>query len=211
MTAVLRRGVWIIVVVAVLFANLAAIFVIRADGKGVTSQAQLVVTGRAATSSQDSAYTASQYVNQRMSTYAEVATSDVVLQPAANALGVDEADLTGAVTATVPLQTTVLALAVTGTNPQQAQQRTQAVLRALSDQITKLETQSGDPTRVDVRILSVASLPARSSLPSVPLAAIAGLLLGVLLALAGLAATHLLRPPAPASTTVPADARRGRP
>lgn len=205
MTAVLRRGVWIVVVVAVLFGNLGAVYVIRADGKGVTSQAQLVVTGRAATTSQDNAYTASQYVNQRMSTYAEVATSEVVLQPAANALGVDEVDLASAVTATVPLQTTVLAIAVTGTNPQRAQQRAQAVLTSLSDQIIKLETQSGDPTRVDVRILSAASLPARSSLPAVPLAGIAGLLLGLLLALAGLAATHLLRPRGTGSASAPSE------
>lgn len=64
----------------------------------------------------------------------------------------------------------------------------------MSDQITQLETQAGNPTRVDVRILSAASLPAGSSLPSVPLAAVTGFALGLLLALAGLAATYLLRP-----------------
>ncbi len=106
----------------------------------------------------------------------------------------DEADLAGAVKATVPLQTTVLALAVSGTDPQHAQRRAQAVLMSLSDQITQLETQAGNPTRVDVRILSAASLPAGSSLPSVPLAAVAGFALGLLLAIAGLAATYVLRP-----------------
>lgn len=192
MRTALRRGMWVVLLAGVLLGGLSAAYVLRAEGAGVTSTAQLVVTGRAE-SSQDNALTASQYVNQRMSTYAAVATTDAVLDPAADSLGVDGSALAGAVTAVVPLQTTVIDVAVTGDAPRQAQERAQAVLVSLSDQITELETQPGASARVDVRVLSSASLPAVAALPSVPVAAAVGLVLGLLLGVAAVVASYVFR------------------
>ncbi len=198
MTAVVRRTAWV-VLVAVLFGVLGAAYVVRANAKGVVSTAQLVVTGRASASSQDTPYTANQYVSQRMSTYAAVATSDVVLDPAAQSLGVDASVLAGSIVVTVPKDTTVIALSAAADDPKQAQQRAQAVLTVLSNQIVALETEPGVPPRVDVRILSGASAPGAESLPPAPLAALLGLAAGAVLAMLALLATRLLNTRMPAA------------
>lgn len=205
MTAALRRTA-LVILVAVLCGFLAAAYVVRANAKGVTSTAQLVITGRATASSQDTPYSANQYVNQRMSTYAALATGDIVVDPAAQSIGLSQSVLANSVKATVPQDTTVINLSATGPDPKQAQQRAQAVLAALSSQIVALETgpveapaQAGllpapNPvSRVDVRILSEANVPAAASLPPLRLAILGGILAGALLSVLGLLTAHLLK------------------
>lgn len=159
----------------------AAAYAVRSGGAAVTSSAELVITGNSS-SSLDNAYTASQYVTSRMSTYAAVATSETVLRPASSSLGVNEDGLIGAVTATVVPNTTVLDLSVKGSTPVEAQRRAKAVSVSISRAITDLETGTISPaSAVAVKVLSSASKPSISTLPSPANSGLIGAGLGLVL------------------------------
>ncbi len=188
------RGLLIVVAAALLLGAVAAAYTARANSNLNSSNADLVVTGRPQSSPQDNAYSTSQYVNQRMQTYAAVASSDEVLTPAAESLSIDPSKLAGAARASVPPGTSLLTVTVKGSSPQQAQERAQAVVAALTSAILRLESTAA-PTllpggataseqRVSVAVLSQPSLPAKSSLPPVPVAATLGAAVGLLVGLA---------------------------
>lgn len=158
-------------------------YAFRANGSGIRSSAELVITGNSSPTL-DNAYTASQYVTSRMATYAAVATSETVLKPASSSLGVAEDGLIGSVTATVVQNTTVLDLSVSGRTPADAQRRAKAVTVALSGAITDLESGTISPSSaVAVNVLSSASKPPASDLPSPLNAGLIGAGVGLVLGL----------------------------
>lgn len=183
----------LLVTVMVIAGLLGAGYAVRAENSGFTSSAEIVVTGNSS-SSQDSAYTASQYVTNRMSTYAAVATSEAVITPAASSLAVATGDLAGAVAAAVVPNTTVLDLTVSGSTPTEAQRRATAVTAALSRAIVDLETGVTGPAAVSVKVLNSASKPGPSSVPSPLVVGLIVLGVGLLLGLVLLAVERLRGP-----------------
>lgn len=153
-----------------------------------TATSQILVSARD-TSDSDSGggdvYSGDQYVSQRMSTYAQVATSDQVVQPAANVLRMNPDDLSGRIKATVVDSTTMITLAVTGTSPADAVRVGGAVTRSFVDAVTRLETVGDVVSRVQLDIVSQPAAPARAvDLPLVAWLAIglvAGGIIGYLL------------------------------
>lgn len=184
-----RTAVTVLLAVVVLSA-VAVAAVGRVTGGGPTSNATLAVTGQPQSLTQDNAYTASQYVTQRMLTYTSVATSDDVLTGAAALLGETPSALSGAVAADVPLESSVIELSVTGSTPEQAQRRAGAVVTALIRTITTLESPNGENPRVVVSVISAPDLPAPVFVPSSAQAGALGAVAGVLL---GLVADLVLR------------------
>ncbi|MEV4311893.1 hypothetical protein [Actinocrispum sp. NPDC049592] len=130
-----------------------------------TSTSQVLMTGQGDPAQPDTAYSSNQYVNQRMTTYAQIASSAQVTAPAAQTLGTDTATLTDRITATVAGDTTVLALAVTGPTPEAARRNAVAVTQSFVNAVTKLETNPGGTTRVAVNVITDPSRPPAKSVP----------------------------------------------
>lgn len=152
-----------------------------------TSTAQVLMTGQGDPTQPDTAYTSNQYVNQRMTTYAQIASSTQVTAPAAQALGTDSGTLTSTINATVAGDTTVLTLEVTGVTPEAARRNAVAVTQSFINAITKLETNPGGTARVVVNVITDPTTPAERSVPPLWLmvvgGAAAGLVLGSIAAL----------------------------
>ncbi|HWE91244.1 MAG TPA: hypothetical protein VG317_17420 [Pseudonocardiaceae bacterium] len=148
-----------------------------------TSSSQVLINGRFSDNQVDSAYTADQYVDQRMSTYAEIASSEQVAGPAAKVVGVDAGTLGGDTTATVQTDTTVITLAVTGTSPQAAYANATAVTNSFVTAITALETTPGSEPRVALSVITDPGVPPARVLPVLPVWIIGGALLVPILAL----------------------------
>lgn len=146
-----------------------------------TSAAQVLMTGQGDPTQPDTAYTSNQYVNQRMTTYAQIASSAQVTAPAAQALGTDPGTLTNAITATVAGDTTVLTLEVTGVTPDAARRNAVAVTQSFINAITKLETNPGGAARVVVNVITDPTMPAERSVPPLWLMAIGGAAAGLVL------------------------------
>jgi capsular polysaccharide biosynthesis protein len=161
----------------------------RAANSPYTSSAEVLMTGQGDPTQVDSAYSSNQYVNQRMSTYAQIASSAQVTAPAARALGTDPATLAAEITAVVQGDTTVLSLAVTGPTPETAQHKAFAVTRSFIDAVTGLETNPGGSSRVVVNVITDPILPPARSVPPMWLLLVGGAIAGAVVG--GLAALLL--------------------
>lgn len=139
-----------------------------------TSSSQVLMTGQGDPTQPDTAYSANQYVNQRMSTYAQIASSAQVTAPAAQSLGVDTSTLSNEITATVEGDTTVITLAVTGPTPDSARRNAVAVTQSFINAVTKLETNPGGSVRVVVNVITDPTLPQARSVPGLWLLLIGG-------------------------------------
>jgi capsular polysaccharide biosynthesis protein len=128
------------------------------------STATILVTGELSGGQVDSALTSNEYVNQRMSTYAGLATSRVVIAEAARQAGIDAAELDGKVTATNPTDTTLIDLSVQAPTADDAQIRATALVGALTDRIGQIENPNGAPPRVALSTVTTPSRPADPSL-----------------------------------------------
>ncbi|ALG14095.1 hypothetical protein [Kibdelosporangium phytohabitans] len=131
-----------------------------------TSSSQVLMTGQSDPAQPDTAYASNQYVNQRMTTYAEIAASAQVTGPAAQVLGTDPATLTAQIKAAVAGDTTVLSLQVTGATPEAARRSAVAVTQAFINAVTKLETIPGGPSRVAVNVITDPTTPPARSVPA---------------------------------------------
>ncbi len=167
----------------------------------VVSSSEVLVSGGRTDSdgTSDSALTSNQYVNQRMPTYGRLATSSLVLDPATTRLGLERGALDGAVTATVEPEIAVVTLDVTGTAPEEARRRNEAVTVALEQAILRTENLPGQAPRVQLLTVSPSSLPDSPTVPrflGASVGGVTGLLLG-LLATLGLARSRRARPRRP--------------
>ena len=152
-----------------------------------TSSSQVLMTGQSDPTQPDTAYASNQYVNQRMTTYAQIASSAQVTAPAAQSLGTDSGTLTNEITATVAGDTTVLSVAVTGPTPDSARRNAVAVTQSFINAITKLETNPGGSARVVVNVITDPTTPPSRSVPPLwmmlVVGAIGGLVVGAIAAL----------------------------
>jgi capsular exopolysaccharide synthesis family protein len=126
----------------------------------------------------------SSFAEKQMSSYAEVATSPLVLEPVVQrlALPTTAAELEKSVEATVPLDTVILEISATDRDPQRAA----GIANAVGVELGKV---AGDlsPSRQDGReavratTLAVAQVPLMPSSPNIPRNLAVGLLIGLLL------------------------------
>ncbi len=128
----------------------------------------------------------STYAENQVRSYAQVVTAPVVLQPVIDelGLGVTVATLAQQVTATVPLNTAIVNIDVTGTDPAVTADTANAVAEQLTRVVDELspQTQSGSRS-VKASIITPASVPIEWTSPRVVLNLALGALLGLLLGL----------------------------
>lgn len=136
----------------------------------------------------------SSFAEKQMASYAEVATSPLVLEPVIQglALPTTATELKKAVEATVPFETVILEIAATDRDPQRAAAIANAIGRELGKVAGELSPSRQDGSEaVRATTLAVAQVPTEASSPQIPLNLGIGLTVGLLLGI-GIAALRQL-------------------
>ncbi|WP_163543768.1 polysaccharide biosynthesis tyrosine autokinase [Occultella kanbiaonis] len=124
----------------------------------------------------------STYAEKQVQSYAEVATSPLVLQPVIDDLGLDVSpqSLASTVTATIPLNTVIIEISAVNESPQQAANIANAVAAELAEAVAALAPADTAGTEaVRATIIAEATVPAGASSPNVTRNLGLGLVLGV--------------------------------
>jgi non-specific protein-tyrosine kinase len=187
----LRRAWWLLALAAVLGTGAAAL--VNATS-AVTYQAQVqqFVSIADTSDSQSNILSGSQFTLQRVKSYTQVATSAQVLGPVIQQLKLPMTsdDLAKNVTATNPLDTVLIEIAVTDTDPNRAADIANGVAKQLSRVVQEIESpQSGAPAPVKLTTTQPAGVPTAPVAPRKSL----NLALGLLVGLAAGAGGALLR------------------
>lgn len=151
-----------------------------------TASARVFVSTSGATTASD-LQQGNTFTQQRVKTYAELVTTAAVLQPAIDALHINTsvAKLRGQVSAIAPLNTTVIDVSVSHSDPAFAAQLATQVANQLINVVQDIETTSaaqGSPVRLTV--VQEAELPKVPTSPKKALSVALGLLLGLALGVA---------------------------
>ncbi|MCC6498516.1 MAG: polysaccharide biosynthesis tyrosine autokinase [Propionibacteriaceae bacterium] len=125
----------------------------------------------------------STYAENQVRSYAQVVTAPVVLQPVIDRLrlGVTAVELADQVTATVPINTAIVNIDVTGADAPLTADTANAIAQQLTVVVDELSPQSQEGKTVKATIISPASVPVEWTSPRVPMNLALGALLGLLL------------------------------
>ncbi|PJJ55566.1 capsular exopolysaccharide synthesis family protein [Compostimonas suwonensis] len=125
------------------------------------------------------------FTQQRVKTYADLVNTPIVLLPVIADLGLDmtSEQLSGWVSASAPLDTTLIEITVTETDPAQAAAIATAVSESLTNVVETIETSDSEAAAPPVRLTLVqhAAVPQRPVSPNVPLNIALGALIGLVL------------------------------
>ncbi len=181
------RKHWLLIVLTTVVAGLGAYGVARLLPKQYESTASVLVVPGAVQSAELGQ--SSSYVQSIVQSYTVLATSPRVLDPVIRELKLDETSVTLAKRVDVesPLNTTVINVTTTDTDPVQAQRISGAIIDSLISQVKTVSPQVAGKQIIRVETISQASLPTIPSAPNTALAlilgAVGGLAIGVLYAL----------------------------
>ncbi|MET0859503.1 MAG: polysaccharide biosynthesis tyrosine autokinase [Microbacterium sp.] len=129
----------------------------------------------------------SNYSQQQARNYSTVATREIVLQPVINALDLDTTvkALRKQVSTSVPLNTSLISIAVTDTSAERAAATANAIATSLSNSVQKLVPKLSDGTYpLQLKTVQSAAVPSFPSSPNKTLAVALGLLAGLVAAIA---------------------------
>ncbi len=160
-----------------MFSSSAKVFVSTSGGDSVTDLQQ-----------------GNSFTQQRVKTYADLATTPIVLLPVIADLELDlsSSELASAVTAAAPLDTTLIEITAVHEDPALAAELATAVSESLTEVVESIETtQESDAATSPVRLTLVqhAAVPQRPMSPNVPLNVALGAFIGLALGIG----TALLR------------------
>jgi len=128
----------------------------------------------------------SNFAEKQMSSYAEVATTPIVLDPVISSLGLrtTSAELKKSIEATVPVDTVIIEIAATDSDPRQAARIANAIgerLTTVAEDLTPGREDGSETVRATT--LATAQVPSVPSSPNIPknlsLGLIVGLVLGI--------------------------------
>jgi tyrosine-protein kinase len=184
---VLRRQ-WVVVVVSVVVCVAVAAALAWIKTPVYESHAQLFVSATGTANDPGATYQASLFSQERVLSYAQMVSSPAVLDAVISQLHLDETSrqLASKVDASVPTGTVLLDITARDSSPKQAA----AIAGALGEQFTKfvlrLETPPGASTsRVTVSTTDPAQVPPSASSPRKAAYLAIGLVLGLVLGIAG--------------------------
>jgi len=125
----------------------------------------------------------SQFVNQRVMSYPDVADSRAVLGPVIEELGLQEsfAALRARVSASNPADTSQIDIAVTGADANEAAEVANAVAQRFGTVVESLERPGGGDSPVDLTVTNPATVPASPASPVPALLLTLGLVVGLAL------------------------------
>ncbi len=137
----------------------------------------------------------SSFAERQMTSYAEVATSPLVLDPVIARLGLQmsSAEVATMITAIVPTETVILQLSVANRDGALAASIANAIASQLSEAAASLSPERSDGSQaVRATILAPASVPVGRSSPNIPRNLALGLALGLLLGVGVALLRHIL-------------------
>jgi len=183
------RKRWQIIVAVTLVAMAGAALATTLSPKVYEATTQLFVSTSGGSDS-SSLLSGSNFTQERVISYANVITTPNVLDPVIKTLhlNTDAASLGAHITATVPLNTVLIQVAVQSTNPRMAAQVADAVGKQFSKTVTDLESvNKGQSSPVKVTVVTSPTVPTAPVSPkptrNLALGMVLGLLLGLGLAL----------------------------
>jgi succinoglycan biosynthesis transport protein ExoP len=190
---ILRRR-WVSVLVIALVVLLTATAVTFTMTKQYTATTRLFFAVSGTETVTDLAQ-GSTFAEKQMTSYAQVATSPLVLDPVIRDLGLatTATRLAKSVSATIPTDTVILDVAATSPDPEQALKIANAIASQLSTVAGKLTPERPDGSQtVKVTTLASAHLPEEASSPNVLRNMSVGLVLGLLLGIGIALMRHIL-------------------
>jgi succinoglycan biosynthesis transport protein ExoP len=183
------RKRWRIILAAALVVVAGAALVTALSPKVYQAQTQLFVSTSGGSDS-SALLSGSNFTQQRVLSYANVITTPTVLDPVIGTLKLNTtaAQLGDQISATVPLNTVLIEVAVTNTDPRVAAQVADAVGKQFTQTVADLESvNKGQSSPVKVSIVSAPTVPTAPISPkptrNLALGVVLGLLLGLGLAL----------------------------
>ncbi|SDF63608.1 YveK family protein [Klenkia brasiliensis] len=125
--------------------------------------------------------TSPQFLQQRVKSYPDVASSAEVLDPVRDTLGLSMslAQLRAAVEAENPVDTSQINISVTLRDPQQAADVADAVAEEFSSAVERLETTGSGSSPVTLTVTNPAAVPTSPASPQIPLLVALGLVCGL--------------------------------
>jgi succinoglycan biosynthesis transport protein ExoP len=180
---ILRKS-WVLIVVLALVSVAAAAAYSIVQVPQYSSSATVFVSTSASSSVSDLAQ-GNSFTLQRVKTYAELVTTAIVLTPVIKSLKLDmtTSDLKAEVTASAPLDKTLIEIVVEDADPERAAQIATAVSSSLAEVVQNIDTTSASATNSPVKLTLVqnAEVPTRPISPNVPLNVALGALIGLAL------------------------------
>jgi capsular exopolysaccharide synthesis family protein len=180
------RKSWVLIVTLVVVGVLAAGGASLVMHPTYTSSTSVFVTVESSAASSAADLTAgSTYVQNQVKSFSDVVTTDRVLQPVIDKLGLDTtvSALAENVTATAALDTVIIDIAVTNPSPTQAAAIANAVGSSLIDAVTVLSKSSSGASPVRMSTLTTAKAATSATSPNLRLNLALGLLVGLALGL----------------------------
>jgi len=175
----------VVILVTVLVVTGAGIAIGYSWPKTYTSHSQILLGLDIAGSTIDP-QTASLYLKDRAMTYAQLVTADEVIAPVAAATGINPEVLRDQVVGSIVPETVVLGVSATGSTPEEAVALTQALSSSFQTQVSSLNVRTGGPAILPAQLSSPQPAVAPDQLHGkmlVAVSALAGLIIGALLAL----------------------------
>jgi len=183
----LLRRHWLFIVVTALLGAAIGLAWAGTRAPEYTARAEVFITVTSGQSTGELAQ-GSNFSQQQARNFAALATREIVLAPVIEDLGLDTTvgALRRQVSATVPLNTSLISLEATYSSPELAASIANAAARELAGTVAgvspKVDDLQGAPVRA--QLIERASIPSKPSAPNISLLALFGLLGGVVLAVA---------------------------
>ncbi|PMC74780.1 polysaccharide biosynthesis tyrosine autokinase [Brachybacterium sp. UMB0905] len=125
------------------------------------------------------------FARQQITSYADLATTPLVLEPVIEDQGLDSTpqQLAGMISTTVPPETLILEITVTDEDPQQAATIADATAESLRERVSELES-NGEDASVELTVITPATVPTSPASPSLTRNLAIGVVLGLMAAVA---------------------------
>lgn len=179
---IIRRG-WLLIVISTLLVTIAAAGLTLLQ-RPVYQATTTVFISTASSTVQDLSQ-GSTFAQQIVKSYADVTTTSYVLQPVIENLGLKTTPekLAESISASAPLDTTLVNITVDDHSPQRAARIADAVSGSLILVVDKLVPQTSARSSVKITRVQAAVVPSAPISPNIPLNLVLGLLIGLALGL----------------------------
>ncbi|MDH6180220.1 capsular exopolysaccharide synthesis family protein [Microbacteriaceae bacterium SG_E_30_P1] len=166
---VLRRS-WILIALSLLLAVGIAAALSLVQTPRYTASSKVFVSTQAGETTQDLVQ-GNNFTQARVKTYASLVTTPIVLEPVIDKLRLDvtAAELALAVSSSSPLDTTLITISVTDTDPKQAADIANAASQSLSAVVRQIESTEETGSPVKLTRVQDATVPTVAVSPNVPL------------------------------------------